>query len=227
MKKIFGVLFSLFLVSFLLSAQSNIEYYLPEKLILDTNIPTPEEITGYEIGNWHYSHDQLLLYAREVAKSSERVAIFEYALSWENRPLVYLVFTDPENHKKLDQIRENHIQTSKYGNDPDPELPLPVIVHLGYGVHGNESSASNSSLLTIYYLASTQEEWVSDFLKENIIIVDPCLNPDGFNRHSTWINMNRSQTLVSDPEARGFNEPWPGARTNHYWFDLNRDYILF
>ncbi len=211
--------------SFNVTSQTKLSYYFPEAIELNDKIFTPKEITDYQVGDWHFSHDQILAYARSIAKESNRAQLFEYARSWENRPLVYLVFTDPENHDKLETIRKNHIQKTKYGNQSRPGITDPLVIHLGYGVHGNESSASNSSLLTMYYLAASEEDWLKDFLKENIIIVDTCLNPDGFTRHASWINQNRSQNLVSDPASRGFNEPWPGGRMNHYWFDLNRDYI--
>lgn len=215
----------LFIISVNTSSQTNLSYYFSEDMAPGNNISTPKEITGYQVGDWHFSHDQLITYARSIAEESNRVQIFEYARSWENRPLVYLVFTDPDNHGELEVIRKNHIQTTKYGDQAKPGLLDPLVIHLGYSVHGNESSASNSSMLTMYYLAASKEDWLKDFLKDNIIIVDPCLNPDGFARHSSWINQNRSQNLVSDPSSRGFNEPWPGGRMNHYWFDLNRDYI--
>ncbi len=220
-----SIFFLLLSVSLNSLSQTNLSYYFPDEIEFSDNISTPRKITDYQVGDWHFSHDQLIAYARSIAKQSNRVQLFEYARSWENRPLVYLVFTDPANHDKLESIRKNHIQTTKYGKSSKPGVTVPLVIHLGYGVHGNESSASNSSMLTMYYLAASEEDWIKDFLKENIIIVDPCLNPDGFTRHSSWINQNRSQNLVSDPASRGFNEQWPGGRMNHYWFDLNRDYI--
>ncbi len=103
---------------------------------------------------------------------------------------------------------------------------FPLVVNLGYGVHGNESSATNASVLTAYFLASAQGEKIERLLSQTIILVDPCLNPDGFTRHSTWANMHQSITDMTKPESRQFSEVWPGGRTTHYWFDLNRDYLL-
>ena len=220
-----SIFFLLLSVSLNILSQTDLSYYFPGEIELSDKISTPAEITAYQLGDWHFSHDQLITYARSITRESNRVQLFEYARSWENRPLVYLVFTDPANHDELETIRKNHIQTTKYGKESEPGMTEPLVIHLGYGVHGNESSASNSSMLTMYYLAASEEDWLKDFLKKNIIIVDPCLNPDGFTRHSSWINQNRSKNLVSDPASRGFNEQWPGGRMNHYWFDLNRDYI--
>lgn len=103
---------------------------------------------------------------------------------------------------------------------------MPLIIKLGYGVHGNESSAQNASILTAYYLVAGQGAEIDEILDKCVILLDPSLNPDGLQRHSTWVNMHRGMTLATDPSGREFNEAWPGGRTNHYWFDLNRDYIM-
>ena len=203
-------------------AQTPIEYFLPSGYSFDSSIPDPNEFSGYSTGDWHFSHDQVVAYAREVARKSDRATIFEYGRSWENRPMLYMVFTSPANQANLDELRQKHLDAA-LKNEKIPGNPL--VINLGYGVHGNESSGTNSSLLTIYFLAAAKGGMVEKLLDECILLVDPCLNPDGFTRHSTWVNSNRSKNLVSDPAARGFNEPWPGARTNHYLFDLNRDYI--
>src|SRR5690606_314751 len=96
---------------------------------------------------------------------------------------------------------------------------------MGYSVHGNEASAINASLLAGYHLAAAQGAEIDALLKDAVILVDPCLNPDGATRFSTWVNSNKSETLVSDGNSREFRETWPGGRTNHYWFDLNRDWL--
>lgn len=221
MKPILSI--TLILLSASLNSQTSMKYYFPESEAFNPSISTPFEATGYHPGDWHFSHDQLLGYVYRIAEESERIQIFEYARTWENRPLVYLVITSKNNHNRLEDIRKSHLLSLNGKGNHGPANTL--IVHLGYGVHGNESSASNASMLTLYYLAASENSFVKELLEESVIILDPCLNPDGFQRHSTWVNMNESQTPVTDPAARQFNEPWPGARTNHYWFDLNRDYI--
>lgn len=205
-------------------SQTPIDYYFEEAIDFNKEISDPGAFSGYSVGDWHYTHDQLVSYAWYIGKNSERAKTYIYAKSWENRQLLTVVFTSAENHEKLDDLLENH-RNAAYGLENVPNKDNPLIIRLGYGVHGNESSASNSSLLSMYYLAAGEGEFIEKLLDECIIIVDPCLNPDGFNRHASWVNTNRSSNLVSDPQARGFNEPWPGARTNHYLFDLNRDYI--
>jgi hypothetical protein len=206
-------------------AQEPLSYFLPEDVTYNKNIPNPEEYFSQQLGEWHLTHDQVLNYIKEIARISERAVIREYARSHEIRPLVHLIFTSEQNQKKLDELKELHFNYSL----PEENIfmeNVPLVVNLGYGVHGNESSATNSSVLTAYYLAAAQGEKIDRLLENAIILVDPCLNPDGFVRHSTWANMHQSITDVTSPHSRQFREVWPGGRTNHYWFDLNRDYLL-
>ncbi len=206
-------------------SQEKLDYFLPTDVSYDKNIPTPEQFFGQEMGEWHLTHDQILFYMKEIARVSNRAIIQEYARSWENRPLVHLIFTSEENHKNLDELKALHVQyANSVGNIDKSKIPL--VVNLGYGVHGNESSASNSSVLTAYYLAAAQGEKIDKLLASTIILVDPCLNPDGFTRHSTWANIHQSEISNGDSNSRQFNEVWPSGRGNHYWFDINRDYLL-
>ncbi len=224
MKRIAFTLFVLFplLIS---HAQEKMEYYLPGDVDYNKDIPTPEQFFKQELGEWHLTHAQVLDYMREIVRISDRAIIYEYARSYENKPLVHVVFTSPRNHANLDELKHLHARYS----DPEANIPVdgvPLVVSLTYGVHGNESSATNSSVLTAYYLAAAEDEKIDKLLGSTIILVDPCLNPDGFTRHSTWANMHQSATFSSDNNARQFREGWPSGRSNHYWFDLNRDYIL-
>ena len=224
MKKLTVLLFFL-LIAFMSFSQEKMDYFLPDDVTYDKNIPTPEQFFGQQIGEWHLTHDQILWYAKEIARISNRAILQEYARTWENRPLVQLIFTSEQNQKNLDKLKELHI---KYAN-PDENIDkseVPLVVNLGYGVHGNESSGPNSSVLTMYYLSAAQGDKIDKLLNETIILVDPCLNPDGFTRHGTWANMFQSETSSGDSNSRQFNEMWPGGRGNHYWFDLNRDYLL-
>ena len=210
---------------FSVNAQEPLSFFLPEDVTYNKNVPTPEEYFNQQLGEWHLTHDQVLNYMNEIARISERAVIREYARSYENRPLVHLIFTSEQNQNKLDELKELHFNFSR----PEENIHLedvPLVVNLGYGVHGNESSTTNSSVLTAYYLAAAQGEKIDRLLDNTIILVDPCLNPDGFVRHSTWANMHQSITDVTSPDSRQFREVWPGGRTNHYWFDLNRDWLL-
>jgi len=222
------ILFSMAFVFLCLSLYSQVkpDYYLPSGDYLP-EIPEPAAFFGHPVGEWHLSHDMLTAYLSVLARHSDRVIMQEYARSWENRPLFHLIITAPANHARLEQIREEHLKLSDPGSalQPDPAT-MPVVVTLGYNVHGNESSASNASVLVAYYLTASKDPHVLDYLDNMVILLDPCLNPDGFNRHASWINMHKSQTPMPDDNSRGFRETWPGGRTNHYWFDLNRDWLL-
>lgn len=216
----------LFLFSPFLSEAQNLDYYLPQGVTYDETIPTPAEIIGHEVGEWHITHDKLVYYMRALAEASDRVTIAEYAKTYEDRPLVLLTITSPENHESIDRIKENHHLL----NDPDRSENLdvstmPVIVNMGFSVHGNEPSGSNASMLTAYYLAAAQGDEIEEQLQNAVVLVDPSLNPDGLNRFATWANVHKSHTSVTDPYSREFREVWPGGRTNHYWFDLNRDWM--
>ena len=181
---------------------------------------------GYQPGEWHVGHDQMLYYMRTLAQSSDRATINEYAKSYEGRPLINLIFTSPENHAKLDQIKAEHLALTDPSQSADISTDeMPIVIWLGYSVHGNEASSLNATLLTAYHLASAQGETVDDLLENAVIIIDPCLNPDGSNRFASWVNSHKSYTINPDPNGREFSEAWPRGRTNHYWFDLNRDWL--
>jgi hypothetical protein len=210
---------------FSVNAQEPLSFFLPKDVTYNKNVPTPEDYFNQQLGEWHLTHNQVLNYMNEIARVSARATISEYARSYENRPLVHLIFTSEQNQNKLEELKKLHVNFSRPGQNISSEN-VPLVVNLGYGVHGNESSTTNSSVLTAYYLAAAQGEKIDRLLENTIILVDPCLNPDGFTRHSTWANMHQSITDVTSPDSRQFREVWPGGRTNHYWFDLNRDWLL-
>ncbi len=219
------VVLLLCLAQFYASAQNWLQDFLPVNVSYNREIPDPETWFGFVPGDHHLSHDQVLAYARELARLSDRVIIEEYARSHEYRPLVHVIVTSAVNHRQLGVLKSQHVAFSAAGSTLSPE-DVPLVVFLTYGIHGNESSATNASVLAMYHLAAAEGSEIESLLKQNIILIDPCLNPDGFTRHSTWVNMHQGKTDVSDPNARGFTEAWPGGRGNHYWFDLNRDYLF-
>lgn len=213
----------------LLQAQSDshlpITYYLPD-IEYDPNIPTPESFFGFQIGEWHLTHDKQYTYMRELARLSDRITLTEYARSYEQRPLVYLTITSPANHARLAELKAQHQQLS----DPDRSgtldpAKMPVVLYQGFSIHGNEPSGANAAPLVAYYLAAGKSAELDKLLNEAIIIFDPSFNPDGLNRFASWVNEHKNKNLTSDPSDREYNEPWPRGRTNHYWFDLNRDWL--
>lgn len=217
MKK-FIILFSF--VSSSLTAQVTMDYYLPTDVTYNSDIPTPEEVLGYTIGEWHVSHDQLVYFMRRLADASDRIVIENYAKSYEGRQLMHLIITSPANHSRLGEIKDSR-KAVKMGQ----VVETPLVVQLGYSVHGNEASGSNASLLTAYYLAAAQGDKIDKMLERTVIIVDPSYNPDGLNRFASWVNTHKSKNISADPNNREYDEAWPRGRTNHYWFDLNRDWL--
>lgn len=203
-----------------------LDYYLPKNVSYNPAIPTPASVIGHEVGEWHVTHDKLVNYMKAVAAASNRVQLKVTGTTYEGRQQLALIFTAPENHANLEQIRQQHIQLTQSNQSSNLNIEnMPIVIWMGYSIHGNESSGSNASLLVAYYLAAAQGPPIDALLKNAVIIVDPSFNPDGLNRFATWANMHKSQTLVADPQAREFNEVWPGGRFNHYWFDLNRDWL--
>ncbi|HEX2970070.1 MAG TPA: M14 family metallopeptidase [Bacteroidales bacterium] len=226
MKRFFFLLFTLFIL-FPAYSQITIDYFLPNDVSYNPSIPTPKEIIGHEVGEWHLTHDKLLYYMLKLAEVSDRAIWEEYAKSYEGRPLGQLIISSPENIKNIEQIRLKHLQLCDPSISGNPDVKnMPLFVKLGYGIHGNESSAQNSSVLVAYYLTAATGEKIDELLKNTVILIDPSLNPDGMQRHSSWVNSTKSLNNNPDANSWEFNETWPGGRTNHYWFDLNRDYIL-
>ena len=215
MKKI--ILFSaLIFTVFRLNAGEEITYYLPS-IEYDENIPSPESFLGYKVGEWHIHHAQLVHYMQFIAEKSGRAEVYEYARSYEQRPLVNLIITSEENHRNLESIRENHLKLADPGSADGLDVKnMPLIVRLGYGVHGNEPSSHNASKLVAYYLAAGMCPDIEQYLDDMVIIIDPSLNPDGQDRFASWVNRHKSMTPNSDPADREFSDVWPGSRTNHY-----------
>jgi hypothetical protein len=208
---------------FFTQSQTDLSYYLPSDVTYNKNIPTPEDILGYQVGEWHVSHDKLVEYMRVLAKSSNRITIENRGKTFEDRPLILLTITSPENQKNIKQIHEEHIKATE--SNQTNFNNRPIIVYKGYNIHGNEPSAVNSTLLLAYYLASAEGAKIDKLLKDTVILLDPCLNPDGTQRFAYWANTNRSVNLNPDPNDREFREVWPNGRTNHFWFDMNRDWL--
>ena len=213
-------------VSLLINSQVTLDYYLPKNIKYNPSVPAPKKFFGHEIGEWHLSHDKLYYYMLELANNSGRAIWEEYARSYENRPLGNLIISSPENIKNIEKLRQQHLLLCDPSKSNADITGMPVFIKLGYGVHGNESSAQNASALVAYYLVAGEGKEIDELLKNAVILIDPSLNPDGMQRHSTWVNFAKSLNNNPDPASWEFSETWPGGRTNHYWFDLNRDYLL-
>ncbi|WP_425636675.1 M14 family zinc carboxypeptidase [Algoriphagus yeomjeoni] len=217
-------LFSLILSFFALCsyAQVDLSYYLPAGYTYDESIPTPKEVLGYEVGEWHVSHDQLVMYMKAVAEASDRVTFEETGRTYEKRPQVLLTITSPSNLTKIDQIKADRKNLRIAGASADIAT-MPIVMFMGYSVHGNEPSGANASLLAAYHFAAAKE--IAADLDNMVLLLDPAINPDGLNRFASWVNTHKSYNMNGDPNNVEFSEAWPRGRTNHYWFDLNRDWL--
>lgn len=204
-----------------------LSYFLPSDVEYDPDIPVPSATLGYEVGDWHVRHDQLIAYLRTVADASDRVYFEEFGRTHEGRPLVVLTISSPSNLERIEEIREQHLRLTDPERSSDVEIGgMPAVCYLAYSVHGDESSGANASMLVAYWLAAAQGPEIEDILANTIILLDPALNPDGLAHFGEWANSHRGRRPVGDPSNREREAAWPGGRTNHYWFDLNRDWLL-
>lgn len=181
-------------------------------------IQSPEEFLGYEIGTQFTRHADVVNYFEDVASNSEWVTYQNYGKTYERRPLTYAVISTPENLSNLEQIRTNHLKnTGVLSGEGNPDK---AIVWLSYNVHGNEASSTEAAMATLYKLITEKSNWLS----HTVVIIDPCVNPDGRDRYANWYNRVKATPYNADQDAAEHHEPWPGGRPNHYLFDLNRDW---
>lgn len=186
-------------------------------------LQSPEEFLGYELGERWTPHHRVLDYVTHVAKESEYVTLQKYGETNEHRELVYLVVTTPENHQNLEEIRLNNLRMT--GLEPgEITSNQKAIVWLSYNVHGNETSSSEAAMKTLYELVQPNNEEAKNWLPNTVVIMDPMINPDGRDRYVYWYKQMVGEEPNPDYIAREHHEPWPGGRSNHYLFDLNRDW---
>lgn len=205
-----------------LPAQQKLDYFYNSSVKFNPAIPTPNQVLGFDIGQWHISHDNLVTYMKAIAKASERVTLKTTGYTYEHRPLLLATITSPSNQKNIEQLHQQHLALQKGQGNPAGQ---PVVVWLGHSIHGNEASGSNAAMLMMYYLAAAQGPEVETMLANTIILLDPSYNPDGLNRFASWVNSHKSKNPDPSPLSLEHNEAWPRGRTNHYWFDLNRDWL--
>lgn len=221
-KLLFFSLFLVFQISLAQEDDLSMSYYLPSDISYNQSIPTPEESIGFIPGEWHVSHDRLVSYMHTLAAASPRMKIEIRGTTYEGRPLILLTVSSEENIANLEEIRKKHIGLVSE-NSSEALSNMPVVINQGFSIHGNEASGSNAALLYAYYLAAAEGPEIEETLKNTVILLDPAFNPDGLQRFAYWANTNKSKNINPDPQDREYSEIWPGGRTNHYWFDMNRD----
>lgn len=178
--------------------------------------PSPQQFLQYQPGTRFTPHFKVMEYFRQVAENAKNVKLETYGETYEGRPLVMAVLSSPENMARLEEIRQHNLGLVS----GKAQGPQPVIIWLSYNVHGNEAVSTEAAMKTLYTLLTERKE----LLQNAVVIIDPCLNPDGRERYVNFYNSVRGKQYDATPYAREHSEPWPGGRSNHYYFDLNRDW---
>ena len=188
-------------------------------------LQSPEQFLGYALGQKFTPHDKITGYFFSAAAASEKMMKLEkYGETYEGRPLIIAIVASPENFSRIEEIRKNNLRLTGLLNDKPGDADGPAIVWLSYNVHGNEPSSSEVSMKMLYELLNGKNAQLNEWLKNTVVIIDPCLNPDGRERYVNWFTQVSGKIPNADPNAREHDEPWPGGRVNHYNFDLNRDW---
>ncbi len=210
MKKSLVVFFALLISSYASFAQS---------------LKSPGEFLGYSLGDKYSAHYKIVNYFQEAAMAMPGMMKLEqYGTTNEGRPLLLAFVASKENLAKLEEIRKNNLRLTGILNDKPGDISGPTIVWLSYNVHGNETSSSETAMKTLYELLNPANTDTKEWLKNTVVIIDPCLNPDGRDRYVNWFTQVVGKNPDANTDSREHSEPWPGGRTNHYNFDLNRDW---
>lgn len=183
---------------------------------------TPAEFLGYELGERFTNHHRVVDYFKHIAGENANVKLVNYGETYEHRPLYLGFISSQKNMDNLDQIQKNHLGATGLA-DSSGENDI-AIVWLSYNVHGNESVSTEAAIKTLYALVDKDNPNTQKWLENTLVIIDPCINPDGRERYVNWHNQYKNTPYNPNPDAREHHEPWPGGRTNHYMFDLNRDW---
>lgn len=218
-------LFLLFILSVLTNSHANakpLEFFKVPGISYDESITTPDTFIGHGLGDKPVRHDIMVGYLRSLARQSDRIKTQTIGFSHEGRPILSFVVSSPENIRRIDEIKETHknniSNTASRSEDP-------VVVWLNYGVHGAESSGMDAVIPTLYHLAAAQGDEIETTLQNTVIVIIAIFNPDGHSRRINHVYTFNGVTENTNPDHESHNL-WIEARTNHYWFDLNRDWLL-
>lgn len=188
-------------------------------------LKSPDEFLGYKIGTKFTPHWKIVDYFKSVAAAlPSMVKLEQYGQTYEGRPLIVAFVSSDANVSNLENIRQHNMAMARQGNNVASNFDFPAIAWLSYNVHGNEASSSEAAMLTLYALVDPKNVQTKQWLKNTLVVIDPCINPDGRDRHVNWLNSIAGKNFNPSIDAREHDEPWPGGRTNHYNFDLNRDW---
>ncbi|MFZ1785392.1 MAG: M14 family metallopeptidase [Ferruginibacter sp.] len=192
---------------------------------LFAQLRSPDDFLAYQLGSKFTPHYKIVDYFNQTAAAnSQMIKLEKYGETNEGRDLLLAFVSAPENISRLDEIRKNNLRLTGLLKDKPADLNAPAIVWLSYNVHGNEASSSEVSMKTVYELLNPANTQTKAWLKNTVVIIDPCLNPDGRDRYVNWFTQMVGRQANANINSREHSEPWPGGRVNHYNFDLNRDW---
>ncbi|MDP2088058.1 MAG: M14 family metallopeptidase [Flavobacteriaceae bacterium] len=183
------------------------------------NLVSPDSFLGYELGSKFSRLPQVESYFKYLA-NSPKVTMEYYGETYENRPLYTVFISSDNNIKNLESIKKNHLQSAGLDKNSTASTDIPI-VWLSFNVHGNEASGTETAMQVAYDLLTKNTDW----LNNTVVIIDPCSNPDGRERYVNWFYEVRNEQINTNIESLEHNERWPGGRPNHYFFDLNRDWV--
>ncbi|MXV49868.1 zinc carboxypeptidase [Pedobacter sp. HMF7647] len=186
------------------------------------SVKSPDDFLGYKLGDQFTPHYKIVEYFKYLASVSKNIKVQEYGKTNEGRPLMVAFIGSDENINRLEEIRHNNLKLT--GIESGAAAAQPVITWLSYNVHGNEPTSSEASMKTAFALLDPANQQTKEWLKNTLVVIDPCLNPDGRDRYANFYNSVRGSQPDATPFSREHREPWPGGRANHYYFDLNRDW---
>jgi hypothetical protein len=186
-------------------------------------IQSPAEFLGYKLGDQFTYQYRVADYFKYIAKASKHVKLVQYGTTNEGRPLLAMFIASDDNIGKLDEIRRNNLALAGM-EKAVANTTAPVIVWLSYNVHGNEPSSSEAAMETLFDMVDPANTRTKAWLKNTVVVIDPCLNPDGHERYVNFYNSVKGSAPDVNPSSREHMEPWPSGRINHYYADLNRDW---
>lgn len=186
-------------------------------------LQTPEQFLGYKLGEHFTPHYRVVEYFKYVASAAKNIKLQQFGTTNEGRPQIAAFIASADNISRLDEIRHNNLRLAGIESGT-ASANAPAITYLSYNVHGNEPASSEAAMWVLYDLVNPNNTKVQAELRNMVVIIDPCLNPDGRERYVNFYNSVVGAAPNANPTAREHLEPWPGGRVNHYYFDLNRDW---
>ena len=198
----------------------------PADTVYDPAVPTPEQFLGHRLGDAPVRHHELVDYITHLTELSDRLSLEVIGQTHERRPILFVVATSPGNHARLESIRAEHVALTEPGGTERLHDDMPGVTWINFGVHGAEASGMDASLPFVYHLAAARGDEIERILDTTVVLATAIFNPDGHSQRVAWADAFGGQQAIADPGHIEHRFNWQFARTNHYWFDLNRQWLL-